>query len=158
VAAHPTFEDLTADDWEPSAATVKRITGGRWTTKETTMSEAQVNVVEACAMAAHEVNRVYCIFTGDRSQPRWEDAPDWQKESVRHGVEGALAGNTPEQSHEGWLKEKAAAGWKWGSAKDPAAKEHPCMLPYAELPAAQQQKDHLFIATVRAVAKSLGRE
>jgi hypothetical protein len=119
---------------------------------------AQVNVVEACARAAHEVNRVYCIFTGDRSQPCWEDAPDWQQDSARKGVDGALAGNTPEQSHEGWLAEKIATGWKHGPIKDPEKKEHPCMVPYAELPAAQQMKDHLFLSTVRAVAKALGKK
>jgi RyR domain-containing protein len=118
--------------------------------------EAQVNVVEACAMAAHEMNRIYCIFTGDRSQPRWEDAPDWQKTSARNGVKGALEGATPEQSHESWLKEKLEAGWKYGSVKDPERKVHPCMVPYAELPASQQMKDHLFISTVRSVAKALG--
>ena len=113
------------------------------------------NVIEACARAAHEVNRAYCIAIGETSQPSWEDAPDWQKSSARNGVSGALAGNTPEQSHESWLAEKAATGWKYGPTKDPEKKEHPCFVPYAELPAAQQAKDHLFTYTVRAVARVL---
>ena len=29
-----TFEDLTADDWEPSAVTVENVTQGRWTTAD----------------------------------------------------------------------------------------------------------------------------
>ena len=113
------------------------------------------NVIEACARAAHEVNRAYCFALGDDSQPAWEAAPEWQKSSARNGVAGALAGNTPEQSHESWLAEKKATGWKYGPVKDPEKKEHPCFVPYAELPAAQQKKDHLFTSTVREMAAAL---
>ena len=113
------------------------------------------DVVEACARAAHEVNRAYCLALGDASQPSWEDAPDWQKSSARNGVSGALAGNTSEQSHESWLAEKAATGWKYGPVKDPEKKEHPCFVPYAQLPTAQQGKDYLFTSTVREMAKAL---
>ena len=60
------------------------------------------------------------------------------------------------QSHESWLAEKRATGWKYGPVKDPEKKEHPCCVPYAELPAAQQAKDRLFTGTVRIVAASLG--
>jgi len=107
---------------------------------------------EACARAAHEVNRAYCRSLGDDSQPAWENAPEWQKTSARKGVEGALAGNTPEQSHESWLAEKRATGWRYGPVKNPDTKEHPCFVPYAELPPAQQTKDALYLATVRATA------
>jgi hypothetical protein len=111
--------------------------------------------IEACARAAHEANRAYCIAIGDTSQPSWDDAPEWQKASARLGVAGAVAGNTPEQSHEGWLAVKRAEGWRYGPVKDPAAKEHPCFVPYAELPEAQRQKDHVFIAVVRAMHEAL---
>lgn len=105
--------------------------------------------IEACARAAHEVNRAYCIAIGDTSQPAWEDAPDWQRSSARNGVAAALNGATPEQSHEGWMAEKLAMGWKYGPAKDPEKKEHPCMVPCSELPTEQRAKDTLFVSTVR---------
>jgi len=114
------------------------------------------DVVEACARAAHEVNRAYCLALGDRSQPSWDDAPEWQKSSARNGVAGAIAGATPEQSHESWLADKAAAGWKYGPVKDPEKKEHPCLVAYRDLSVAQQGKDALFTATVREMAKALG--
>jgi hypothetical protein len=107
--------------------------------------------MEQAARAAHEVNRAYCIVLGDMSQPAWEDAPDWQRSSALNGVRGVIAGNTPEQSHESWLAEKTATGWKFGPVKDPDKKEHPCFVPYAELPAAQKAKDALFVAAVRGV-------
>ena len=105
------------------------------------------------AEVAHGVNRAYCEATGDRSQPLWEDADDWQKNSALQGVL-AINGNltmTPEDSHVGWLATKNAAGWKHGPIKDTAKKEHPCMVPYDELPPFQRVKDHLFTATVRTL-------
>lgn len=110
---------------------------------------------EACARAAHEANRAYCIAIGDTSQPSWDDAPDWQKSSAANGVVGVLIGNTPEQSHESWLSEKRATGWEYGPVKDPKKKEHPCFVPYAELPSEQRAKDHLFVAVVKAMAAAL---
>jgi hypothetical protein len=35
--------------------------------------------------------------------------------------------------------------------KNPDAKEHPCFVPYDELPAEQRTKDYLFQAVVRAL-------
>lgn len=113
-------------------------------------------MIEACARASHEVNRAYCLALGDTSQPSWDEAPDWQRTSAVNGVSGVLAGNTPEQSHEGWLAEKQAAGWCWGPVKDPEHKRHPCFCPYKDLPPAQQKKDDLFVTTVRAMATALG--
>ncbi len=113
--------------------------------------------IEACARAAHEVNRAYCIALGDKSQLSWEDAPDGQKSSAINGVQGALLGNTPRQSHEGWLREKKAAGWVYGTVKNPEKKEHPCMVEYDSLPNEQRQKDYLFISTVQEMNRALAR-
>lgn len=105
------------------------------------------------ARIAHEVNRAYCAALGDHSQPAWEDAPEWQRESatdgVRHILDGAVT--TPEESHISWMKEKADNGWVYGSVKDTELKQHPCMVPYAELPLGQRVKDYLFLAVVRAM-------
>lgn len=108
--------------------------------------------LEACARAAHEVNRAWCIAHGDASQPTWDEAPGWQRSSALNGVVGVLAGNGPEQSHESWLAEKRATGWKYGPVKDPEKREHPCFVPYASLPPEQKAKDALFVNTVNALA------
>lgn len=112
-------------------------------------------IIEACARAAHEVNRAYCIAIGDTSQLAWEDAPEWQRSSARNGVVGALAGNTPEQSHESWMREKLENGWQYGPVKDVERKEHPCMVPYADLPPEQRAKDKQYVTVVRAVHEAL---
>jgi hypothetical protein len=100
------------------------------------------------AKVAHEVNRAYCAAIGDLSQPAWEDAPDWQRSSAIKGVQEVM---TPEQRHESWLADKREAGWKYGPVKDPEKKEHPCFVPYAELPLEQRVKDYLFGAVVAAM-------
>lgn len=104
------------------------------------------------ARITHEVNRAYCKSIGDESQPEWKDAPEWQQTSAMKGVAGILEGviKTPADSHQSWLDEKAQTGWKYGPVKDPEAKEHPCFVPYAELPPEQRVKDALFFAVVRA--------
>lgn len=115
-----------------------------------------IDKLAAIARASYEVNRAYCIAIGDTSQPAWDDAPEWQQSSARNGVAGALDGNTPEQSHVAWMAEKVANGWTYGPVKDPERKQHPCMVSYAELPAAQRAKDSLFVGTVRGMAAALG--
>jgi len=47
--------------------------------------------------------------------------------------------------------DKLKDGWKHGPVKDPEKKEHPCLIPYDELPKEQQVKDHLFIGVVKAL-------
>lgn len=120
------------------------------------MNTNQVKI-EACARAAHEANRAYCIALGDTSQSSWEEAPEWQRASARNGVAGALAGATPEQSHESWLAEKKATGWAYGPTKDPVAKLHPCFVPYADLPRSQRNKDAIFTTVVRAMGDAIDR-
>lgn len=109
-----------------------------------------------CGAVAHEANRMYCLSLGDTSQPSWEHAPTWQRESMLSGVRGVLSGNAPIESHENWLRQKRADGWIYGPIKDVNRKQHPCMVPYDELPPEQQMKDHLFTAMVTEMAKALG--
>lgn len=107
--------------------------------------------IEACARAAHEANRAYCIALGDNTQVPWDEAPEWQRASCIEGVKGVIKGSTPEESHAGWLRHKEADGWVYGMEKDPEKKTHPCMVPYAELPMSQRMKDHIFVGVVRSM-------
>jgi hypothetical protein len=108
---------------------------------------------EVAARIAHEVNRAYCRSIGDHSQPPWDEAPDWQRSSAIKGVQfhmdNPLA--SPEASHASWLAQKLAEGWKWGPVKDADRKEHPCCVPYLELPTEQRSKDYLFRAVIHAL-------
>ena len=107
-------------------------------------------LVIAIAKVAHEINRAYCAALGDETQVAWEDAPEWQRASAIAGVEMHLANPdaTPEQSHESWLAQKLADGWEYGEVKDAHKKQHPCCVPYDQLPPEQKAKDYLFRAAV----------
>lgn len=107
--------------------------------------------IRKIARVCHETNRAYCQSLGDTSQLPWDDAPEWQRTSCINGVAHHLQNpdTTPEGSHEVWLAEKRAAGWKYGPVKDVEKKEHPCFRPYAELSESDKAKDFLFRAVVR---------
>lgn len=105
------------------------------------------------ARVCHEVNRAYCEALGDYSQPSWEDAPDWQRDSALKGVDLHLSDDLPpEASHDSWMAQKVAEGWVYGLVKDPERKTHPCMVPFNQLPPEQQAKDFIFRAIVHALA------
>lgn len=108
---------------------------------------------EQIARICHEVNRAYCQALGDNSQVSWEDAPEWQRESARMGVDLHIMGEFgPEASHISWMKQKLETGWQYGPVKDEAKKEHPCLVPFEQLPVEQQAKDYIFRAIVHAIA------
>jgi hypothetical protein len=112
------------------------------------------DIAEVC----HNVNKAYCEAIGDNSQPRWQEAPEWQRQSAINGVIAHLNSNlelTPQMSHELWMKEKLDNGWKYGPVKDVEKKEHPCMMPYENLPQEQRVKDYLFRQVVHSLAGHL---
>lgn len=113
--------------------------------------------VEQIAEVCHETNRAYCVTLGDYSQLPWASAPEWQRASAINGVQFHLNNPDakPSHSHDEWLKEKQATGWKYGPIKDAEKKEHPCFVPYEELPAEQKAKDALFIGVVHALRRLL---
>lgn len=117
------------------------------------------STVLSIARVAHEINRAYCLSLGDYTQPVWEEAPNWQRDSACKGVQAHLDNPdlTPEQSHELWMKQKVAEGWVFGVVKDGNAKTHPCIRPYSELPPEQRAKDYLFRGTVHAIAREMAR-
>jgi len=114
------------------------------------MTQALSN--EQIARIAHEANRVYCLSLADTSQKSWDAAPDWQKNSAVAGVEFLIANPEagPEANHNSWLEVKKREGWQYGEVKNEKKREHPCFVPYEELPVSQQRKDKLFGAIVRA--------
>src|SRR5688500_11789935 len=99
------------------------------------MLRDNVEITESIARVCYEANRAYCAVIGDLSQPAWDDAAEWQKETVKNGVRFHIfnpeAG--PSDSHENWMREKEEAGWMWGPVKDVEHKTHPCLVPFEEL-------------------------
>lgn len=114
-----------------------------------------MKVEEIAARAAHDVNNAYCRAIGDAPSPEWDDMTEAQRAGVIEGAAHALAGGSPEKSHELWMQTRIDEGWLYGEVKDFEKKTSPCLVPYAELPEAQRAKDAIFQAVVRSVAAAV---
>lgn len=112
-------------------------------------------LIEKLARTAHEANRAYCASLGDDSQLPWDEAPDWQKSTSRAGVIFHIANPDADDaaSHQNWTIQKLTEGWTYGPEKDPDNKLHPCLVPFDQLPPAQQFKDRLFRTIVRSFVR-----
>lgn len=151
----PTIEDLKATSGVPVEEALARLnaqTNGYGLLNMVGDFNKAVEIVRI-AKVCHNVNKAYCLALGDTSVPTWEDAPAWQKESIIAGVKLHL--NNPnastDDSHNSWLAQKTAEGWKYGPVKDVEKKEHPCFVPYDMLPKEQQAKDFIFREIVHSL-------
>lgn len=109
---------------------------------------------EVIAAVCHDANRTYALRTGEDPatvHPTWDSAPAEIRESARQGVLNACAGAGPRELHELWCAFKKNNDWVYGPVRDNAAKVHPCLVPYDQLPEAQRRKDALFQAIVEAL-------
>lgn len=43
--------------------------------------------------------------------------------------------------HEVWAQNRINEGWSYGPERDDAKKEHPCLVPYEELPESEKEYD-----------------
>ena len=122
--------------------------------RELTMQQFE-RIAEVC----HEANRIYCEAIGDNSQVPWSEASDWQKLSAINGVKFKAENPhaSPADQHQAWLNHKQADGWVWGEVKDEFLKQHPCMVPYDELPEAQRVKDKLFATIAFTMLRQIDR-
>jgi len=106
--------------------------------------------IENIARICYEVNRAYCRSIGEDPDVPWPELSEQQQISYMAGVGFNIryreAG--PRGSHESWLREKRHLGWKHGRVKDPNKKEHPCFVPYEQLPTQQKSKDFIFCTLV----------
>ena len=107
-----------------------------------TSNELQSRLV----LAIHEANKEIQQQTGEFIPQLSEHLT----ESILDGVYFVLDNPncTPEQQHNNWVHFKRADGWKYGPEKDFERKEHPCLVPYSELPEIQQRKDSVFRQTL----------
>ena len=49
-----------------------------------------------------------------------------------------LAELLAKNAHEVWASERIAQGWKYGPTRKDDTKEHPCLIPYEELPESEK--------------------
>ena len=108
------------------------------------------NKINLIARVCHQANKAWCESEGDNSQKDWVEAEQWQRDSAINGVKFRLDNPeaAPSAQHDSWSAEKITDGWKYGRIKDANKKEHPCLVPFEQLPLFQQKKDKLFGAIV----------
>jgi class 3 adenylate cyclase len=59
-----------------------------------------------------------------------------------------------EHAHDLWARLRLAQGWEYGPTRDDAAKRHPCLVPYQDLPESEKEHDRATaLGTLRAVLK-----
>jgi ryanodine receptor 2 len=55
-------------------------------------------------------------------------------------------------SHDVWAQQRIKDGWKFGAKRDDAKKEHPCLVPYEDLPESEKQYDrNAAMETLKAI-------
>jgi hypothetical protein len=55
-------------------------------------------------------------------------------------------------AHEIWAERRLTEGWRYGQHRDDAAKEHPCLVPYEDLPESEKEYDRIMaIKTLRTI-------
>jgi hypothetical protein len=59
-------------------------------------------------------------------------------------------------AHELWAQQRLADGWTYGPLRDDAAKKHPCLVPYEELPESEKEYDRRTAMETLKVISSLG--
>jgi RyR domain-containing protein len=114
---------------------------------------------EQITAAAYEVNRRYCLLVdpSDNSHVPWDNLEPDLKLVALTATAGIARGDGPEKTHETWVTVKQAMHWKYGPVKNQETKEHPCLMPFADLDPAQKAKDLLWHSTVKSMIETRWR-
>ena len=62
-----------------------------------------------------------------------------------------LAKNT----HDVWAAQRIQDGWRFGEQRNDASKEHPCLVPYEDLPESEKEYDRAIVSETVKVIISL---
>lgn len=55
-------------------------------------------------------------------------------------------------AHEVWAQQRLAEGWRYGAERSDARKEHPCLVPYEQLPESEKEYDRqTAMQSIRAI-------
>ena len=68
----------------------------------------------------------------------------------------ALSEILAKNTHEVWASGRIAEGWSYGDVRDDKKKQHPCLVPYEELPESEKNYDRATSLESLKVILSLG--
>jgi hypothetical protein len=61
-----------------------------------------------------------------------------------------------ENAHENWSRQRMSEGWVYGPRRDDTKKEHPCLVPYEDLPESEKEYDRTMAMETLKVILALG--
>lgn len=65
---------------------------------------------------------------------------------------GALTERLAENAHDLWAEQRLAQGWSYGPQRDDEQKQHPCLVPYDQLPDSEKEYDRVAaLGTLKAI-------
>lgn len=66
----------------------------------------------------------------------------------------ALVEQIAKNVHEVWAQGRLSEGWKYGPERNDALREHPCLVPYEDLPEVEKEYDrNTAFGTLRLITK-----
>jgi RyR domain len=108
----------------------------------------EVTVAQVCHAALRELR----LRAGELAAPPWEGMDEDGRDYVISAVLEARRGITPAGHHDNWVAARLADGWTLGP-KDLAARTHPDLVPFAELPEERRVAARMFLLIVAAMTE-----
>lgn len=66
----------------------------------------------------------------------------------------ALVERMAENTHDLWAQSRIKEGWTYGPTRNDELKQHPCLVPYSELPDSERQYDRdISVGTLKLIVK-----
>lgn len=102
------------------------------------------------AIFVYEAARLQAIAVDAPIVPEpWAERDDAFQSQFLDVIErqmGPMRSGCPEELHGAWVQAYIMLGWTYGPERDPLAKTHPDMVPFAMLERREQDKDAVFMA------------
>ena len=102
-----------------------------------------------------EANRAQAAdIVAKMSSIGWRVVPAEQGE--RFELTEAQLDRLARAEHERWMRQRLSAGWSYGPVRDDAARLHPLLIPYDDLPADERQQDIDAVLEIPALLAAAG--
>ena len=80
--------------------------------------------------------------------PRPLDVENVELDEVLLSLVESLSHN----AHEVWAQRRMSEGWTWGRERSDELRQHPCLIPYADLPESEKDYDRkLVVRTILGI-------
>jgi ryanodine receptor 2 len=80
---------------------------------------------------------------------------DTSRVELSRGLQ-SLIERLSQNNHDVWARGRIGQGWTWGPHRDDAAKQHPCLVPYADLPESEKEYDRNTVVEALKAIVALG--